>query len=332
MRKKNKQKLRVRTSNQIEQESRGRKNDNIIFIICLVIAFVFWGLIKLAEVYNVTYTFKLNYENVPVEKRLTSMVDSTLDVNFSARGFMIMRLNILEDMGVLNVNLDEIDMIKEGDEYFIYSKELRDQLAGIIGISESEISFSESMLGFKLENLYKKEINVIANLSINYKEQYDLYEKEIVTPSKIKVFGPKETIDTLTDVSTENITLQNLEKDRVMQIGIENPYPNLLRFDPEIVEIRLRIEKFTESNIEIPIDFSNVKEDIHSFPSTVKVYFKIAQKDFNNIQAGDFNVKPELKDVNLREAERLNLILTAKPDFIRNEWIVPTSVEFLITK
>lgn len=332
MRKKNKQQLGFKSSKQFDQESRGRKNDNIIFIICLIIAFVFWGLIKLAEVYNVTYTFKLNYKNVPVEKRLTSMLDSTLAVNFSARGFMILRLNMFEDLSVLDVDLNEIDMIKERDEYFVYSQELRDQLAEIIGISESEISFTESMLGFKLDNLFEKEIDVLANLSIIYREQYDLYEKEIVTPSKVRVFGPKATIDTLTKVWTENITLQNLEKDRVMQIGISNPYPNLLRFDPEIVEIRLRIEKFTESNIEIPIDFSNVKEDIQSFPSTVKVYFKIAQKDFNNIQAGDFNIKPELKDVDLREVDRLNLRLTAKPAYVRNEWIVPTSVEFLITK
>jgi hypothetical protein len=332
MRKKNKQQFGAKTSIQFDQESRGRKNDNVIFIICLIIAFVFWGLIKLAEVYNVTYTFKLHYENVPVEKRLTSMSDSTLAVNFSARGFKILRLNIFEDLSILNIDLAETDMIKEGSEYFIYSQELRDQLAGIIGISESEISFSESMLGFKLENLFEKEIDVLANLSIQYKEQYDLYEKEIVTPSRVSVFGPKATIDTLTEVWTENITLQDLEKDRVMQIGISNPYPNLLRFDPEIVEIHLRVEKFTESNIEIPIDFSNVKENIQSFPSTVKVYFKIAQKDFNNIQAGDFNVKPELADVDLREVDRLNLKLTAKPGFIRNEWIVPTSVEFLITK
>ncbi len=329
---KNKSNLRIKTTIQQKHESRGRKNDNIIFIICLFIAFVFWGLIKLAEVYDVSYTFKIKYQNVPVEKKLTSMIDSTLDVNFSARGFMILRLNMFEDLSVVDVNLEDITMIKERDDYFIYSQDLREQLAGIIGISESEISFSESMLGFKLEDLHEKEIKISANLSIKYKEQYDLYEQEIISPSKVMVYGPKTTIDTLYEVSTETIMLQDIDKNRVLQVGISNPYPNLLRFEPEVVEISIRVEKFTESSIEIPIDFSEVKEDIQSFPSNVKVYFKIAQKDFNNIQAGEFNVKPVLDGVNLNEVDRLSLILTQKPSFIRNEWIVPASIEFLITK
>jgi len=315
-----------------KKESGSRKNDNIIFIICIVIAFVFWGLIKLSEVYNVTYAFNIEYNNVPVEKRLTGMVDSTVHVNFSARGFMVLRLNLFEDMSKLSIDLDNYSMLKEGDEYFIYTQELKDKLAEIIGIDETDINFSESTIGFMLENLHEKVIGVKANLSLNFNEQYDLYNNEIISPVSVKVYGPKATIDTLNEVLTQNINLQSLDKDQVILVGLLNPKPSLLRFDPDQVEIQIRVEKFTESSIEIPIDLSNVRKNIQLFPTSVKVYFKVAQKDFNNIQAGEFMVKPDIKGVNLTEVDRLHLTLTRKPGFIRNERIIPAYVEFLINK
>ena len=38
------------------------KNDNIIFIVCIIIAGLFWGLIKLSDYYTETYEFKINYK------------------------------------------------------------------------------------------------------------------------------------------------------------------------------------------------------------------------------------------------------------------------------
>lgn len=320
-----------RPGNSSAQES-GRRNDNVIFIICIIISFAFWGLIKLSEVYEASYTFKIHYNNVPVEKKLTSIVDTSLNVSFNARGFNILRLNLFKDMKNLTIDLNDFNILKEGDEYYIYTQKLKDQMARMTGVLESEISFSESMLGFRLADLYEKNVKVKANLSLNFIEQYDLYENAIILPPTIKILGPKATIDTISEVVTQNVTLQDLDKDQTIMAGLSNPNPRLLRFDPEQVEIKIRVEKFTESSIEIPIDFSNMKQNIQSFPSSVKVFFKVAQKDFNNVQASGFNVKPELNDVNLQDVDYLHLILTRKPEFVRNTRIVPANVEFLITK
>lgn len=308
------------------------KNDNIIFIICLVIAFVFWGLIKLSKFYEVSYIFNIQYTNVPVDKRLTSMTDSTLQAEFRARGFFILRINLFEEMSQLPVDLENCTLEKSGTDYFVNTSELLEVIASKTNIPESDIRIDEAKIRFRLEDLFEKEVNVEANLNLSYKDQYDYYEKEIISPKSVKVFGPKSIIDTMNKVSTVNVMLQNIDKDLVLDVGLLNPAPSLLNFDPNKVELRLRTEKYTESNIEIPIDFSEVKENIQAFPSTVKVYFKIAQKDFNNIQAGQFAVQPVLHGVDLQKTDRLNLKLVSKPSFIRNEWIVPSSVEFLITR
>ncbi|HDO28051.1 MAG TPA: hypothetical protein ENH02_08050 [Bacteroidetes bacterium] len=310
-----------------------RKSDNLVFFICFIIAAIFWLLIKLSGVYNETYHFKVNYSNVPDGKNLSRVIDSTLDVTIKAKGFTILRLNLFENMKNLNINLKNMGLMsREGNVYYVNTDMLKTKIGKAIGIPNSDVKFSKSTLGFVLEQLSKKVVPVSANLDLGFEEQYDLYENPVVTPSKIKVFGPPSILDTLSGVFTQKVILKKVDADRKIGVGILNPAPGKLQFDPEIVNITIRVEKFTESSIETPVDLSGVKLKIKTFPAIVKVNFQVAQKDFNNVQPGQFKVVPETKGVNLHIVQELHLVLTKKPDFIRNEWITPANVEFLIIK
>ena len=77
------------------------RNDNIIFLICIIIGAVFWGLIKLSEVYTENFIFKINYLNIPAEKQLTRLADSTLNVNVEANGFSILKHYLFDEANKL---------------------------------------------------------------------------------------------------------------------------------------------------------------------------------------------------------------------------------------
>ncbi len=309
------------------------RSDNLIFVVCIIIALLFWALIKLSHDYPASYTFKLKYKNAPVEKRLTGLVDTTVNIKFSAVGYSIIKLALFEDMTELTIDLENFNLMKkESNEYFIYTDELKEEMASRVNLPATEIDFSRTTIGFILEDLHEKEVEVLSNIKLQFKEQFDLYEKEIITPTSVKVFGPKGVLDTIDHVYTQNITLRDVDSDRDIMIYIENPDSDLLHFDPDFVSLKIRVEKFTESSIDTPIDFSGIDENIKSFPAVAKVYFKVAQKDFNNIESGQFRVAPEIGGVSLHDVDKLHLTIEEKPDFIRNEWIVPADVEFLIIK
>ncbi len=315
------------------EEKRERKSDNLVFIVCIIIASIFWLLIKLSAVYNETYHFKVNYFNVPEGKNLSSIVDSTLDVTIKAKGFAILRLNLFEDMKNININLNDIGFTKRGGNvYQVNTEGLKEKVGDAIGIDPSDVTIPRSILRFVLEQLVEKIVPVTSDLSLEFREQFDLYEPPVVTPSRVKVFGPPSVLDTLKGVSTQHMVLKDVYSDRKIDVGILNPAPGKLQFDPEIVSVSFRVEKFTESSVEIPIDLSSVRMKIKTFPAMVKVNFKVAQKDFNNIQTKQFKVVPEISGVDLRKVQELHLVLTKKPDFIRNVWLNPTDVEFLIIK
>ncbi|MCF6170083.1 MAG: hypothetical protein L3J66_03795 [Bacteroidales bacterium] len=309
------------------------RNDNWIFFTTILISVLFWILIKLSDQYTVPYSFHVNFTNIPVEKRMTFVADSMVNVNVTARGLDILKLNLFEDMDQLDINLDNYSLMKkEGETYFIYTEELSERLADVIGIPKTDVSFSKSTLEFRMAKLAEKKLKVINLVRLEFDDQFDLYDRPVLKPEEITVFGPAEILDTLNEVFTGNILVEQINSDRELHIRLNNPLPGLLKFEPEELVIKLRVEKFTASSIEIPIEAPGIRQTIKLFPKTVKVHFKVAQKDFNNVRTNQFEVVTDIKNIDVREAVRLPLRLAKQPAFVRNTTLDPTDVEFLIIK
>jgi len=310
-----------------------KRSDNYIFLLCIIIAAFFWLLIKLADSYDVSYEVKVSYKNVPVEKRLTKVIDTSLIIGFKARGYDILKLNLTEDVTYQTFDLTDFQIKKlRDDAYYINTGLIVEELANYLNINEADIFISKNTLEFVLSDLHVKEVAVKSKIEIVFKDQFDLYEDKIVNPQTVSVFGPLSVLDTLKFIYTEKVKMSMVSQDKSIDVRLYNPLPDLLNIEPEKVNVQLRVERFTESSVEIEVDVSAFPENIRTFPPTVQVNFKVAQKDFSNIQPNQFKVVPEIAQTDLNSAKRLHLMLVEKPDFIRNEWITPTDVEFLIIK
>ena len=309
------------------------RSDRVIFFICILIASLFWSLIKLSGVYSTNYTFRVKYNNVPPDLRLTKIIDSTLDLSVTARGFSILKMNLFDDMENLDINLNNYSIEhREGVKYEIYTQELTSKLAKIIDVSENDFRLSKAMLSFEMEKTSEKKILVVPDYSINFVNQYDLYSDVKSDLEFIIVYGPEKVLDTLTTITTKKLILENISSDQVVKVGLENPNPRLLSFNQSEVTLNFEVEKFTESEITLPVNLNNLKYEIKTFPSQVKVFYRVAQSDFNKVQANQFTIYPVVNNMNIQQAHKLPLRLSKQPDFVRNLRIVPFEVEFLIIK
>ena len=313
--------------------SKSGRNDNWIFFTAVLVSVLFWILIKLAASYTVPYSLRVNYKSVPKEKNLTFNSDSSVNINITAQGFEIINLNLFQDMDVLDINLDNFSLMKkEGDEYFIYTEELTERLADVIGVPKKDVHFSKSTLSFTLTELSQKEVPIVNLVRFEFAEQFELYEIPILSPGKVTVFGPAEMLDTVKHVFTDERTITNLNTDRNIRVNLKNPLPDKLKFEPNSISFQLRVERFTASDIEIPINISGIRESIKLFPKTVQVHFKVAQKDYNNVRANLFEVIPDIQNIDIHTATRLHLTLSKHPEFVRNITLDPADIEFLIIK
>lgn len=308
-------------------------NNNIIFIICILIATLSWMLIKLSSVYSVTYDFQVYYSNPPLDMKLTKVADSNVSISISDKGFPLMKLELFSNMRQLSINIQEYQLTREKDNFYeISTNEIKKQLSEEVGIKSGNIVFSKPYLGFEMEELHKKKVAVFEKHAIELKGQYDLYGEITINPKAITVYGPKSILDSLHKIETETILISKSDSVQTIQSLLVNPFPKLLRLEPGTVTVKYQVEKYTESSLEVPIDISSVKDEITIFPKTVRVSFKIAQKDFNHVRSSLFAIQPVTASIDLNTVNKLKLDMTKKPSFIRDEWMTPTEVEFLIIK
>lgn len=309
------------------------RSDRLILIICIIIASLFWLLIKLSDDYTVNYSFKVSYNNVPSDLRLTKIIDSTLNLNLTARGFIILRMNLFDDMENLDINLDNYSIeSKGGIVYAIYTNALTERFADIVGVNENDIHFSKATLTFDMEKTGEKRVLVVPDYSLNFVNQYDLYNEVKADPAFIMVYGPENVIDTIANISTKQLVLENVMSDQTVKVELENPNPNLLSFNHDEIILFFKVDKFTESDITVSINLSNLPYKIKTFPSQVKVFYRVAQVDFNEVRSHQFNIYPVINNLDILQAYKLQLKLSKQPDFVRNVRIVPSDVEFLIIK
>lgn len=308
-------------------------SNNFIFIICVLIAALSWILIKLSATYTVTYDFSLNYADLPINKNITTVADSNVTISFTDKGFALLKLELFSNMRQLRIKVKDYNLINDKDNFYqISTKEVLKNLSQETNIPADNILFSKPYIGFNMESLYAKKVRVVEAHSIKFKEQYDLYGELQVSPQKITVYGPKDILDTLQIVFTESSIINDVDSDQSLNSNLVNPLPNLLRFEPSTVTVNFKVEKFTESTLDVPIYNGTTNDKIAIFPKTVKVSFKIAQKDFNNINPSLFIVTTETEGVDLNTVNKLKLKITKKPAYIRDEWLAPAEVEFLIIK
>lgn len=309
------------------------KRDHFIFFLCLVIAALFWVLIKLSDFYTVSYDFRIQYQQVPLEKRLTSTIDTTLNVNVTARGFALLDMGFGGEKLPLDIDLRNYQIINDqGDTYFIYTQELRQSLAEKLNVDESNIILSKNRLVFVLEPLQSKNVPVVPHYSFRYKDQYDAYQEVKVSPKSVEVFGPATVLDTLKAVHTQFVELADVGDDIKTKLKLLNPVPQLISFHTGEISLELDVERFTESSLMIPVVVKEKAVHIKTFPTHVKVVYKVAQKDFTRVQASQFSVLAITRGVNLKDVMKLHLTLEKSPVSVSNVRLTPSEVEFVIVK
>jgi len=313
-----------------DAEKSKRRKDHVIFLICVLLASLFWILIKLSGEYSVSYALQLHYLNTPKDMMITALKDSSVNINFKSDGYNILDLLLSGKLKTLDANLAHCSIHKLGkQEYSIPSQNLKEKLVRDLGISENELSFSKSELEFRMETLGEKIVKVSPQLALTFKSQHGLYSTKTI-PETIHIYGPEQLIDSIKEIQTVTVRLNNLVSNQEVRALLQNPFPNQIKIIPSTVRLKLEIEKFTESSLKIPIDVSGVNLPIRTFPNTTTLYFNVFLKDYNKIHVNQFKVIPDIKNINLREVKKLGLKVIEKPNDISNERMTPTSVEFII--
>jgi hypothetical protein len=306
------------------------KNKRInVFILFLLSAFIILMFTKLSKQYTNTVAFQIEKINVPQENVILN--DSVfLNITLKTHGFKWLSYYLSKP----KIKIDFTnDVFKEGD-VFVYNKSKAylnntqfDKEVELLNISPEKLSFRYGV------NLVKK-VPVKINTNINYSPGYNNASVLKAEPDSIVIVGPDILVSDFKYIETDTLTIADVRTDLNQKIKLKLPKNNAdLKFSIDHVYLKVKVEKFTEGTLKIPVTLINVPKNIglKYFPKMVSVSYYVSLSDFNSVASKDFKVVCDFSKTNENQSFLIPEIVK-KPSTVKNTKIKQKRIEFIITK
>jgi hypothetical protein len=320
----------------------GKKNENYrykltLFLICLAISTLVWMLIKLSESYSSHIFVPIVYDEIPEGKILVNKIDTTLKIGITERGFALAWLKYFSRREPFQINLEEQRLLPHMHQYvaLVNTEQWSQNFLNQFDLNGKVDYILPDTLAFYFEDRYSKQVPVRSNAEINYRKQFFAYDSLTIKPRQVNISGLYKTISEIDFLTTEPVTYQNLSTAINETIPLQKPAnsPDIL-IEPNEVHLQLRVEKFTESQIDIPITTINQPENarIKIFPESVSIKYLVALIDFKEINQDLFICTVDLSVISKTNKNKLDVTLSNFPPNIKIISIDPAEVDFLVLK
>ena len=307
--------------NRINQKvERKNKRSIFTFLIFLVISTAAWFLVKLSEDYVTQTTFRLQLEEMPADKWVSSD-EQSVKMSLNIDGFHTLRYKMIRDRFV-SIPLNEVSFrLENGNIYSFSSQYVAEKVAEKLGINASDITMNDAKIYFTMDALKSKVVPIVLHSDITTARQYDIYGIPMLDPSSVTVYGPQEVIDTIKTVRTEPLTMNNVSQTFSAIVPLDL-LEGKLHSNVKEVKAEVQVEKYTEMDIEVPIQATDSLK-LRFFPETMSVKCLVAMRDYASITPESFKVavdKQQLKamqpllDVSLASWRPTVQILSTRPD------------------
>lgn len=307
-----------------------------VFLICCGISLFIWFLIKMSDTYTTEVRIPLLYENVPDDRFLKNS-DRIITVRMRATGGNLFSLKFLSFKKVLSVDLNQASIRRSRfyDKQYILTAGLLDQMMNRFDFRHEILGVWPDTLFLELEAVISKSIPVHSRLELGFKPQFGLYDSVAMIPPAVMISGPASVIDTITRISTQKKSLNELDSPTELTLPLVLPVKNKnVEYSAKETKAIINVEKYTESGIELPVtgisDDSGLK--IRTFPEKITLTYRVAIRDFKDVKPEMFLLTATYDPEKDREKSFLRVRVEKSPDFVKISRINPERVEFIIQK
>ncbi len=322
--------MKVTTKNKDIQPVKNKRQHTLLFFITL--STLFWLLIKLSNEYSSVVTYRVIYEKLPVEKLFQNDPPSTIDIRLKATGFKLLQEKI--NRKKLSFNLRKV-FFKEKYHYYILTQNYKGRVQEQLGDGVLLQSFVKDTVFFELGLNKFKKVPVVSNIDVNCKLGFNISNGISLIPDSVVVRGPEIHIDKIKFIETEKEELLNVSEniDKSINLILPEELPKVT-FSNEEVQLKARVEKFTEGSFEVPFEIVGIPDSlkITTYPKKVKVVFQIGLSNFSKISANSFKVQCDFKESKKRNLNYLEPKIIEKTSIVSSVKIRPSHIEYLIQK
>ncbi len=201
-----------------------------------------------------------------------------------------------------------------------------------MSLPDDRVNVAPEYLTLVFETISGLKVKVIPKLILEFDKQYQLSQDMQVIPDCVTVVGPRELISKIGYVETVRKEVKKINQSQTVS-GVLLSLPENtagVKCIPETVNVVLTVDKFTESEIEVPVICSDTGVEIKTYPEKVKITYFVTLENYNRIDKSMFvatvNYNKEIS------SEKLKVNLLQYPSMIRIVKVEPEEVEYLLIK
>lgn len=296
------------------------------FLFFLLLATIFWVLTKFSREFTATMQAKINYTNIPETAALAEKNIDNITFDLTANGFEILFYKFKKP--TIDVQVGKY-YTKEKGGFIISKSDLIRMVASNFNRNLAVKNLSVEQLNVRLDPIVLKKVKVIAMTDISFKNGFKAVDSIKVSPDSITISGPSGSLKNINTISTDLISLKDVEKNISETIKISKPNNAIVSIKPSKVDVKLVVAEFSQGQFTLPVEVINLPPDleIKLVPQTVTVSFDISVNEFAKISKDNFRIVCDYSKRNIDENFMLPF-LEKKPNDIINVVFEPKKIDF----
>ncbi|MFY0631356.1 MAG: hypothetical protein JXR05_13300 [Flavobacteriaceae bacterium] len=315
--------------NQLKSKNNVASKKFTLFILASVFI---WFLTKLSKEYDATISYNVAYTDLPTDKLLQEEPVKKIDIHIKTTGFKLISATLFPPK--IEINTSKLNAKTATDYYVLVSQQklaIQRQMRTGVEIDH----FISDSINFSLGLLKNKKIPVRVNSNLSYDLGYDMDGTLKITPDSIFISGPESVLDTINYVQTSDLVKNEVHEPIDEELAIKDfSAESNVKLDRNKVIVTANVEKYTEGTIELPFRLINLPEgvSINTYPSLVKVTYRVALSNFNKINETSFVLECDYKMSLENNLTYLVPKLIKKSSLVKNTTIAPTKIDFTTEK
>ena len=298
-----------------------------IFMFFFIIASIFWLVQTLDREYEMEVEVPVRLQNVPESIVITSDFPSDLTVNVRDKGTTLLNYRLTKRFSPITIDFAEYQNRRH--HVTILSSTFAKAVTSQLGANTHVGTIKPDTLEYYYSEGKSKKVPVRLQAKVSAGQQYYLSDT-IFTPEQVTVYAPQGALDTIKVAYTKYFEQTQIEDTLRRQVELAGSRG--VKFVPDVVDLILPVDIYTEKSVEVPIEGVNFPADkiLRAFPSKVKVTFHVGLSKYLDIKPEDFHVLVTYEELMKLGDEKYEVKLKKVPQGISQLRIYPQQVDFLI--
>ena len=298
-----------------------------VFLFFLLLALIYSMLSKLTSNYTKTIVFAVKAVDVPSDQVVLDQSIDSIRLELKGYGYNLAKYYI--DEPLIEISLNNLN--KVNSKYQWTKQRNFSDLQSKFNKSVSLVSSSVDQIDFIIEQYESKKVPIELELAIGYKSGFDSFQEYKLSKDSITVTGPNSLIDTINVIQTHKLVINEIDSEINTKIKIKSPENNNITYSDTEIDFQLKVEKFTEESIKVPITIVNIDDNmkINYYPKVVSVLYRVSIKDYKAVNPMDFRVECDLNTINKDNSVLISSI-TKKPSNVKKCRIENNQIQYVI--